>query len=140
MGLTKQVLPFKILIDSFLLGAKRSLSNSSAIIDNMKNHLYLANLLANTLDNKFNLFGLRFGASAIIDLIPGFGDMIDALLSLYIVWIAVQIHIPNREIIKMVRNILFSFLIGLIPLFGDMIYIFYRPNIRNISIIKKYTV
>jgi hypothetical protein len=104
----------------------------------MKNNIYLASLLANVLDNKFNLFGFRFGVSAVIDLIPGFGDILDAFLSCYIVWLAIQIHIPKTKTVEMIWNILFSFLIGLIPLLGDAVYIFYKPNLRNITILKRY--
>jgi hypothetical protein len=104
----------------------------------MKNNIYLASLLANILDNKFNLFGFRFGVSAVIDLIPGFGDILDALLSCYIVWLAIQMHIPKTKIAQMIWNVLFSFLIGLIPLLGDAVYIFYKPNLRNITILKRY--
>ena len=104
----------------------------------MKAHIRLASLLANILDNKFSLFGFRFGASAIINLIPGFGDILDALLSYYIVWLAIQMHIPKTKIVQMRWNILFSFLIGLIPLLGDAAYIFYKPNLRNVTILKRY--
>ena len=104
----------------------------------MKNKLYLASLLANILDNKFNLFGFRFGVSAVIDLIPGLGDIFDAFLSCYIVWLAIQMHIPKTKIAQTIWNILFSFLIGLIPLLGDAAYIFYKPNLRNIAILKRY--
>ena len=104
----------------------------------MKNNIYLASLLANLLDNKFNLFGFRFGVSAVIDLIPGLGDILDVLLSFYIVWIAIQIRIPKTKIAEMIWNIFFSFLIGLIPLAGDAVYIFYKPNLRNIKILKSF--
>lgn len=102
------------------------------------NNIYFASLLANMLDNKFSLFGFRFGVSAVIDLIPGLGDILDALLSCFIVWIAIQMDIPKPEIGQMIWNILFSFLIGLIPLIGDAAYIFYKPNLRNITILKRY--
>ncbi len=104
----------------------------------MMNNIYFASLLANMLDNKFSLFGFRFGVSAVIDLIPGLGDILDALLSCFIVWIAIQMDIPKPEIGQMIWNILFSFLIGLIPLIGDAAYIFYKPNLRNITILKRY--
>ena len=104
----------------------------------MKNKIYLASLLANLLDNKFKLFGFRFGVSAVIDLIPGLGDILDALLSCYIVWIAIQMPIPKTKIAEMIWNILFSFLIGLIPLVGDTAYIFYKPNLRNLKILKSF--
>src|SRR5471030_3283387 len=104
----------------------------------MENQLYIASLLANVLDNKFNVFGFRFGVSAVIDLIPGLGDILDALLSFYIVWIAIQIHIPKTKIAQMIWNIIFSFLIGLIPLAGDAVYVFYKPNLRNLKILKNF--
>jgi hypothetical protein len=104
----------------------------------MENQLYIASLLANILDNQFNVFGFKFGVSAIIDLIPGLGDIFDLLLSCYIVWLAVQMHIPKVKIINMLWNVLFSFLVGLVPLLGDAAYIFYKPNIRNLTILKKY--
>ena len=104
----------------------------------MENQLYIASLLANLLDNKFNLFGFRFGVSAVIDLIPGLGDIFDVLLSCYIVWIAIQMHIPKTKIAQMIWNILFSFSIGLIPLVGDAVYIFYKPNLRNLKILKSF--
>ena len=104
----------------------------------MKNRVYVASLLSNILDNQFNLFGFRFGVSAIIDLIPGLGDILDALLSCYIVWVAIQTHIPKIKIAQMIWNILFSFLIGLIPVLGDASYIFYKPNSRNLAILKRY--
>ena len=90
------------------------------------------------MDNKFNLFGFRFGVSAIIDLIPGLGDILDVLLSCYIVWIAIQIHIPKTKTAQMIWNIFFSFLIGLIPVLGDAAYIFYKPNLRNLKILKSF--
>lgn len=104
----------------------------------MKNQIYVASLLANILDNKFNLFGFRFGVSAVIDLIPGFGDILDALLSCYIVRLAIQMHITKTKIAQMIWNILFSFLIGLIPVLGDAAYIFYKPNLRNLKILKSF--
>jgi hypothetical protein len=49
-----------------------------------------------------------------------------------------QLHIPKIKITKMIWNILLSFIIGLIPLFGDAVYIFYKPNIRNLTILNRY--
>jgi hypothetical protein len=104
----------------------------------MKNQIYVASLLANILDNQFSLFGFRFGVSAVVDLIPGLGDILDALLSCFIVWLAFQMHIPKTKIAKILWNIIFSFFIGLIPLLGDAVYIFYKPNLRNLTILTRY--
>lgn len=104
----------------------------------MKRNFYIAELLANRLDNTFNILGIRFGLSAFIDLIPGFGDILDMLLACYIVWLAIQMQVPGLKIAQMLWNILFSFLIGLLPIVGDAAYIFYKPNVRNLKILKHY--
>ena|SRR6185312_8449659 len=104
----------------------------------MKKSIFIADLLANRLDNSFNLFGFHFGLSVIIDLIPGLGDTIDLLLSCYLVWLALQMRVPTIKVIQMLWNISFSFLIGLIPVIGDAAYIFYKPNLRNLAILKQY--
>jgi hypothetical protein len=101
-------------------------------------HYKTAEALANLLDNQVNFLGIRFGLAAVINLIPGFGDVLDALLSFYIVWIAVQMRIPSPKIGQMIANIIINFLIGLIPVIGDATYILRRVNWRNLQILKKY--
>lgn len=106
----------------------------------MNHHIRIANMLATSLDAQFHLFGIRFGMAALIDLIPGIGDMIDASLAFYIVWIAIQMELPFFAIIQMISNIAISFLLGLIPLVGDAAaYVFYKPNLKNIRILKRYS-
>jgi hypothetical protein len=104
----------------------------------MEQHLKMATFMANFLDNSAKIGGLRFGASAVIDLIPGIGDFIDAFLSLYLVWIALQLQIPTLQIIRMLFNIFVNFILGLIPVVGDVGYFFYKANLRNLAILKQY--
>ena len=42
--------------------------------------------------------GFRFGIGGIIGLIPGIGDIVDALLSLYIVGRAIQLDIGKADV------------------------------------------
>lgn len=104
----------------------------------MENHLKTAEIVANLLDTRFSFLGIKFGFNALVDLIPGIGDVAAALLSCYIIWIALKLHLPKRKLLLMARNIFISFLIGLVPLLGDIGYILYKPDIRNLAIIKKY--
>ena len=104
----------------------------------MNKHLKFATLLANALDNTFSIGGIRFGFAALINVIPGIGDFIDVFLSLYLVWIARQLKVPQIRIAQMLWNILISFLIGLVPVVGDVTYLFRRANLRNLGILKKY--
>ncbi|MGH7203471.1 MAG: DUF4112 domain-containing protein [Candidatus Levyibacteriota bacterium] len=104
----------------------------------MENHLKAATVLTTLLDNQFNLFGQRVGLNSLIDLIPGFGDAAAAILSLYLVWIAIEMQLPRIKIAQMLWNILVNFLIGLIPVLGDAVYIFRKANVKNLKILQDY--
>ena len=104
----------------------------------MENHLKVASVVANLLDNRFNFFGVRFGIDGIIGLIPGAGDILVTALSLYLVWIGLKMKLPTLKIIAMIGNVVVNFLIGLVPVFGDATNFFYRANMRNLKILKDY--
>ncbi len=104
----------------------------------MKHHLNVASRLANLLDNRFQVGPYRFGLSALINLIPGIGDVIDAILSLYLVWIAWLLEVPARIMLQMVGNIALNFVVGAVPLVGDLMYIFRKVNLRNLHLLQHY--
>ena len=104
----------------------------------MESHLRTATVFTYLLDNQFKLFGVQLGLNSFIDLIPGFGDAVAALLSLYLVWIALEMELPRLSILRMVWNILVNFIIGLIPVVGDLAYIFRKANVKNLQILKDY--
>src|SRR6185437_12880724 len=104
----------------------------------MESHLRTATVFSYLLDNQFNLFGLRLGLNSFIDLVPGFGDAAAALLSLYLVWIALEMELPRIKIMQMLWNILVNFIIGLIPVIGDLAYIFRKANMKNLQILKDH--
>src|SRR5690349_17144660 len=62
--------------------------------------------------------GFRYGLAGIIGLIPGLGDVLDALLSIYIVARAVHLGIPRVTIARMVINIGIETVGGMVPFFG----------------------
>lgn len=102
----------------------------------MNKHLKTANTLAQALDNQFSIFGFRFGLAPIIGLIPGLGDTIDLLLSMYIVWIALRARAPMSVLTRMLVNIGTNYLIALIPVFGDLTYLLRRVNLKNVQLLK----
>jgi hypothetical protein len=105
----------------------------------MKSHLKIATTLAYMLDNLFGFGKYRFGLSALLDLIPWVGDIIDTLLSLYIVWIAVEMKVPKTIIAKMISNIGINFFVGLIPIIGDTVYFLRKVNMKNLALLQQYT-
>lgn len=100
----------------------------------------LAGFLADLLDRKFKLFGVRFGLDPIFDLIPFIGGIIPTLLSFYFVYLAFRIHVPENKINQMIGNILFDFILGLIPFIGVVGDVLYKANSKNLAILKAYYV
>ncbi len=104
----------------------------------MENHLKAASLVANLLDNSFSIMGKRFGLNGLLGLLPGAGDIITGALSMYIVWIGVQMQVPTIKLIEMIWNALVNFLIGLIPVIGDAADFFHKGNLKNLQILKEH--
>jgi hypothetical protein len=74
------------------------------------------------------------GLDGFLGLIPGFGDVVGALISMLIVMRAVQSGIPRVAVARMVTNIAADTLIGSIPLFGDAFDFAYKANVKNLRI------
>jgi hypothetical protein len=104
----------------------------------MNNYLPSARIWANILDNQFSIGSYRFGLDAFLDLLPIGGDTIVLILSMYLIWVGIQMKIPPRALYAMVATVLVSYLIGLIPILGDVAYIGIKPNMRNLAVLEKY--
>ena len=78
------------------------------------------------------------GLDVILDIIPIGGDVIGALLGLYMVWEAQNLKMPLTATLRMIGNVGFDFLLGLIPWIGIVPDLFFRSNSRNLRIIKRH--
>lgn len=96
--------------------------------------------LAQLLDNAFVIPGtnIRFGVDALIGLVPGIGDIVSTLLSLYIVREARQLGAPRRLIARMLTNVAVDGLVGAMPLVGDAFDVAWRANRRNVALLQKH--
>jgi hypothetical protein len=93
--------------------------------------------LARWLDYAFALpGGFRFGFAGIIGLIPGIGDIVDALVSVYIVVRAIQLGISRVAIARMLVNIGIEAFVGAVPILGDLFDIAFKANRRNYELLK----
>lgn len=104
----------------------------------VEHHIAAAKSLTFLLENRFHVFGFRFGLDPVLGLAPWIGDIITALLSLYIVWIGVKVGVPQKHIDRMVRNLLLDFVIGVIPIVGTVGDFLFRSNSRNLQIILEH--
>ncbi len=95
--------------------------------------------LARWMDYAFALpGGFRFGFAGVIGLIPGIGDVFDALISLYIVVRAMQLGIPRVAIARMLVNVGIEAFAGAVPLFGDLFDVAFKANRRNYLLLKSH--
>lgn len=94
------------------------------------------------LDLQLSICGIRLGWAGIIGLIPWLGDIIACFLALQIVRKAEKIDggLPMAIRLKMMSNVIFDFVIGLIPIVGDFMNIAYKCNSRNFILLEKYLV
>ena len=92
------------------------------------------------LERSFRIPGTRqtIGLDVILDLIPVGGDVIAALMGLYMVWEAQNLKMPMSATMRMLGNVGVDFLLGLVPVVGVIPDFFFRSNSRNLRIIKKH--
>ena len=92
--------------------------------------------LAWFLDRSISIGGRRFGLDPILGLLPGVGDWLGAVLSLYIVYQSARLGAPARILARMGGNILVETLIGTIPVLGDLFDFAWQANTRNLALIE----
>jgi Domain of unknown function (DUF4112) len=97
-------------------------------------------LVSRILDTLFFVPGtrIRFGIEPIIGLIPIFGDQVTSLISAALLYRSVQHRLPKIALVRMALNILINAVVGMVPLFGDIFVLWYKPNIRNYKILQRY--
>jgi len=105
----------------------------------MEDKIKTARFIAKILDNQFEVGGVRFGVDPIIDIIPWIGDVIGALLSLYILKVAGEVGVSKIDLAKMILNIIVDFAVGVIPFLGVIFDVYYKANIKNLKILEKYS-
>lgn len=101
----------------------------------MDKHLKIAHFFSRVFDDKFSLFGIKFGIDPLIGFIPIIGDIIPAVLSFYMIWIGKQLQLPNSKISQMIRNVLIDVVVGLFPVVGDAADFFVKANKKNYKIL-----
>ena len=96
--------------------------------------------LANLLDTAFIIPGtdIRFGFDAMIGLVPGIGDAITTVISLYIVREARELGAPRHLVARMLANVAIDGVVGAVPFLGDAFDVMFRANRRNMALLRKH--
>ncbi|HET6618339.1 MAG TPA: DUF4112 domain-containing protein [Dongiaceae bacterium] len=96
--------------------------------------------IARLMDSEFRvpMLGFRFGADAILGLIPGIGDALSGLIGAYLIYEAYRLGIPRPALLRMILNVAFDTAIGAVPVAGDIWDLFFRSNNRNMQILARH--
>lgn len=97
-------------------------------------------LLADWLDSVFHIPGtkIRFGLDAILGLLPGFGDTLSSIISLYILHASHRYGVPRMTMARMGLNTAIDWIIGSIPFAGDVFDVYWKANQRNVALLRRH--
>jgi hypothetical protein len=96
--------------------------------------------IADLLDSRFVIPGtnVRFGLDGVIGLVPVAGDIISALISLYLISRASELGLSPWVKTRMVWNVALDTVVGAVPVLGDMFDVSFKSNRRTIALAKRY--
>jgi hypothetical protein len=83
------------------------------------------------------ILGWRFGLDALIGLVPGLGDTSTALVSFYILAAAVRYRVPKITLLRMGLNIGIDYVVGALPVVGDVADAWWKSNRMNLELLQK---
>ncbi len=92
------------------------------------------------LDSAFRVPGtnLTFGLDPLLGLIPGLGDLTTPVFAALLLLHAVRMRIPRVVQLRMVINAAIDFLIGFVPVVGDLFDFGWKANVRNLALLERY--
>lgn len=95
---------------------------------------------ARLLDSQFRIpfTRIRFGLDPLMGLLPGIGDAAGLVLSLYLMVEAVRLGAGTRQVTRMAGNVLLEFVIGIVPIVGDLFDFAWKANDRNAALLRRH--
>ena len=81
--------------------------------------------------------GWRFGLDALVGLVPGVGDTLTTLVSFYILAAGVRYRVPKVTLARMGANLAVDYLVGSVPLVGDLFDAAWKANQMNVELLKR---
>ena len=95
--------------------------------------------LSHLMDGLFRVpgTGWRVGLDAIVGLIPGVGDFATTAVSLYILAAGVRYRVPKVTLLRMAANIGVDYLLGAVPVVGDLFDAAWKSNQMNVELLKQ---
>jgi hypothetical protein len=120
-----------------LIGRRRS-DRSKPLSRSERRLLESARTTATWMDARFSLFGFRFGLDAVVGLIPGLGDVVSAIGSVYLLWVARRLGVPRSRMARIAGLIVADLVFGLVPFVGDVADAAFKAHLRAMRIIEEH--
>lgn len=80
----------------------------------------------------------RVGLDPLLGLVPGAGDTIAAIMAAATLTTAVRLGVPRIVLARMGLNIGGDYLLGLVPVLGDLGDAAFRANRRNLALLRRH--
>jgi Domain of unknown function (DUF4112) len=80
----------------------------------------------------------RLGLNPILDLVPGFGDIAAALVSVSVLVYGIRRGIPKILLGRMALNVLINEVVGIIPVVGSVFAFWFTANTRNYDLLREH--
>ena len=95
--------------------------------------------LSHLMDGLFRIpgTGWRIGLDAIVGLIPGVGDFATSAVSFYILAAGVRYRVPKVTLLRMAANIGVDYVLGSIPIVGDVFDVAWKSNQMNVELLRE---
>ena len=96
--------------------------------------------LTHILDNAIAIpgTGYRVGIDPILGMLPGAGDFLGTAFSAYIVMEAALLGLPRPTLLRMVSNIIFESVVGVVPVLGDFFDFAWKANVKNMALLEAH--
>jgi len=96
--------------------------------------------IADLLDSRWRIpgTGIRFGADALLSLLPGLGPVVSTAISGYLIWEARRLGVSTGTVLRMIGNVGLDGLISAVPVAGAVGDVFFRANRRNIALLRRH--
>lgn len=94
--------------------------------------------LSHVLDNAFRIPGtsIRVGLDPVVGLLPGVGDSVASLASLYIVYEGYRADVSRGTLAKMLALLGVDLVIGSVPILGSVFDAFWKANTWNTNMLE----
>jgi hypothetical protein len=97
-------------------------------------------LVSVVMDRLIKIPGLkkRLGLNPLVDLVPGFGDIAAAAVSVSVLVYGIRRGVPKILLGRMALNVLINELVGIIPIVGSIFAFWFTANTRNYELVRQH--